>query len=165
MSAQPSGTYRMWDVSVCDPCARSYVGFAARHDLGTARGRDAAKRTKYDRADDPASCTALGHTFIPLSLETTGAFGPAFSGWFAGWIQEQREAEMEAGGEGWQTARLSTHWQQQISCALHRSIAIVGLRTRWLFSLMMALEGSWVWPSWLCPGVEPFLFFSSVLIE
>ena len=43
-------------------------------DLRAARSRDREKVRKYDRDGDPASCSALGHTFVPLSIEASGAF-------------------------------------------------------------------------------------------
>ena len=124
VSPTPSGCYRMYDVSIVDHCSSSSLAEgSARHDLVASRARDRAKVAKYDREDDPASCTALGHTFTPLSMESSGAFGPSFSAWFSVWLAAQREAELEAGGSGWQTASLSLYWQQRISAALHRSIA------------------------------------------
>ena len=117
------GGFRMFDVSLVDPAASSFVDKAARHDLSASRDRDRAKVAKYDALDDPAACRAMGHTFVPLAIETTGAFGPSFADWFGGWISELRAAELDAGGSGWQTAGLSIYWQQRISVALHRSIA------------------------------------------
>ena len=124
VSPTPTGGYRMYDVSIVDHCSSSALeGGSARHDLRAARSRDREKVRKYDRDGDPASCSALGHSFVPLSMETSGAFGPAFSAWFSGWIAELREAELEAGGSGWQTTSLSIYWQQRITAALHRSVA------------------------------------------
>ena len=124
VSPLPTGGHRMFDVSIVDHCSSSSLeAGSARHDLVAARARDRVKVTKYDRDGDPASCSALGHTFVPLSMESSRAFGPSFAAWFSAWLAEQREAELQAGGSGWQTAALSTYWQQRIAAALHRSIA------------------------------------------
>ena len=113
----------MWDVSVVDHCSASYVEGAALHDLSAARARDSRKRGKYDDPLDPAGCSSRGHTFCPLSIETSGAFGPAFASWYADWVAIERDRELAAGGSGWQTTRLTYHWQQRVVVALFRSLA------------------------------------------
>jgi hypothetical protein len=124
VAAKPDGGFRMWGVSIVDPCASSFVDFAARHDLGASRKRDATKRAKYDDVDDPAGCSNMGHTFIPLALETTGAFGPSMQAWFQSYIGSLREKELAEGGTGWEATATSIYWQQRIATSLHRSIGI-----------------------------------------
>ena len=124
VAPKADGCFVMWDVSLVDPCASSFVAYAARHDLGASRKRDQAKRDKYDKEGDPASCTSQGHTFVPLAMETSGAFGPSMAKWFQAFISAEREREVARGGSGWAATGTGIYWQQKIAAALHRSIAI-----------------------------------------
>ena len=42
---------------------------------------------------------------------------------FQDWIGELREAEIAAGGSGWEATWASLHWQQRVAYALHCALA------------------------------------------
>jgi hypothetical protein len=58
----------MWDVTVSDTLAKSYVSGTAKEAGFAANKAEARKRTKYQAVPD-------GYTFIPLAFETLGAWG------------------------------------------------------------------------------------------
>ena len=117
MAPHPSGGFRLFDHSVVDPLAPSYVGRSSRTTLAAARLRDKVKRDKY-----AADAADLGHTLHPISLETTGGFGPHFERLFRDWVRVEREAEEAAGGTGWLATAASIRWQQRIFVTLQQSL-------------------------------------------
>ena len=98
--------------------AATAVSGASGSDLHAARRAERKKRLKY-----LAECRQFGYRFAPLAVETSGAFGPAFAARFQEWIGELREAEIAAGGSGWEATWASLHWQQRVAFALHSALA------------------------------------------
>ena len=60
---------------------------------------------------------------MPFVHSLAGAWGDEVAGFFRDWISQLREAELEEGGLGWDTYRLSLYWQQRGAVAIHTAVA------------------------------------------
>jgi len=78
----------MLDVTVVHPSAPSYLVTAAASELGAATKREKEKIKKYSDLARQESCT-----FVPIVLETFGAFGTMTSGFLKQALSDLRESQ------------------------------------------------------------------------
>jgi hypothetical protein len=106
------------DVSICHPCADSYIKEAASCSLGAALARERRKNGKYQ-----AAATQQGVGFIPLVAETFGAWSFQLVDFMRDARRMMADKLPEDTATSWTAASFSGHFSQRISVAIAKGNA------------------------------------------